>query len=436
MKTIRLLILTALLFNTACAETKENKTMEPSEKPEEAVFQQIVAGNTAFALDLYGQLKDTDGNLFFSPYSVSTALALVYAGAKGQTADQMYRTLCIPEMYRMDIRPDREHAAFGWLLDRLNDPNRSDAYQLSVANALWGQQQFPFSERFINVNQQYYHAGLENVDFIKAAEQAHQTINQWVEDKTQEKIKDLMPPGSIDAMTRLVLTNAIYFKGNWSAQFDEKQTADSPFFVTADNTVTVPLMMKKADFNYGETNTLQFVELPYVDNQLSMIVLLPKTNDGIAELEKQLTPENLAEWHKQMRQKEILVYLPRFETTSKFSLAEILAAMGMPDAFTSTADFSYMVDSGHDMMGTGGAKPVNTISGKLSISDVIHQAYVKVNEEGTEAAAATGVAMRLTAMPAPPPVFRADHPFVFLIKDNTTGSILFIGRVTDPTKEN
>jgi serpin B len=434
MKTIHLLILTALLFNTACAETKENITMTSAEKPEEAVFEQIVAGNTAFSLNLYGQLKDTDGNLFFSPYSISTALALVYAGAKGQTADQLYKTLCIPEMYRMDIRPDREHAAFGWLLDRLNDPNRSNAYQLSVANALWGQQQFPFAERFINVNQQYYHAGLENVDFIKAAEQARQTINQWVEDKTQDKIKDLMPPGSIDAMTRLVVTNAIYFKGNWAAQFDEEQTADRPFFVAADNTVTVPLMMKKADFNYGETNTLQMVELPYVDNQLSMMVLLPKTNDGIAELEKQLTPENLAEWHEQMRQKEIVVYLPRFETTSKFSLAKVLAAMGMPDAFSGAADFSYMIDSGYDMMG-GGARPPHVTVPKLAISDVIHQAYVKVNEEGTEAAAATGVAMRLTAMPAPPPVFRADHPFIFLIKDNTTGSILFLGRITDPTKE-
>jgi len=378
----------------------------------------FVEGNTEFACDLYGQLKDADGNLFFSPFSISTALTSVYAGAREQTAEQMAKTLRIPEIYT-NPRSYLEAELYGWLLDQLNDPNRSDAYQLSVANALWAQKDFPFCEQFISINQQYYNARLENVDFIKQAEQARQTINQWVEEQTQDKIKDLMPPGSIDAMTRLVLTNAIYFKGQWAEQFDKKMTADMPFFVSAEKKIAAPLMMLKERFKYAELDTSQIVELPYVDDELSMVVLLPKEKGALSKLEAQLTAENLAAWQGQMHKKEVVVYLPRFKMTSQFSLPKILAQMGMPDAFDiGKADFSGMTDAGG-----------------LFISDVLHKAFVEVNEEGTEAAAATGAVISLTSMPAPPPVFRADRPFVFLIKDNKTNSLLFLGRVTDPTKE-
>lgn len=422
------LILTATLCNAAFAETG---TGEPKD-----ITSHLVDCNTQFAFNLYGQLKDVDGNLFISPFSISTAMAMTYAGARGQTAEQMRKTLCIHEMFRTDINPNMEAIAYDLLIDRLNQQGQQGNCQLSIANALWAQKGYPFLDTFIQLNSQYYHAGLENVDFINETEKSRQTINQWVEDKTQDKIKDLISPGALNAMTRLVLTNAIYFKGTWANQFNSAWTEDANFFVPGNKPVTVSMMTQKANFNYAETDTLQIVELPYIDNQLSMVVLLPKAKDGIAELEKQLTGEKLIGWYKQMQDEVIIIDLPHFEMMSKFSLAKTLAAMGMPDAFSSkVADFSYMIDSGRDMMG-GGLKPLNTNTEKLYISDVIHKAFVSVGEKGTEAAAATAVIMMVGGAPdlMSPPIFRADHPFVFLIKDNKTSSILFIGRVLDPTK--
>jgi serpin B len=372
----------------------------------------IVKGNTDFAFDLYQQLKDEDGNLFFSPYSISTALAMTYAGAKNETAEQMAQTLY--------FSPDQQafHPVFGKLVDGLNQQGKKGDYQLSVANALWGQKDYTFLDSFIQLNKDYYNAGLENVDFVNETEKTRQKINQWVEDKTNDKIKDLIPAGTLDAMTRLVLTNAIYFKGDWAIQFDPNKTEEADFFVSPDKTVTAPLMFQKEDFKYGQAETLQLLELPYKGDDLSMLVLLPKAKDGLAELESELTAENLAVWQKQMRKMKVMVHLPKFKMTSQFGLAETLKAMGMPDAFDANkADFSGMT----------GKKD-------LFISDVIHKAFVEVNEEGTEAAAATGVVMA-TRSAVRYPQFRADHPFVFVIKDNNTGSILFVGRVVDPAKE-
>ena len=405
MKKITYLILVALLYNTACGLSVVEKKDDAAEK--------IVQGNNAFAFDLYAQLKDTEGNLFYSPYSISTALAMTYAGAKNQTAEQMARTLHFAGTQAMF------HPAFGKLVDQLNQQDQKGNYRLSVANALWGQKDYPFLDSFIELNKQFYHAGLENVDFIQETEKSRLKINQWVEEKTQDKIKDLIPQGALDDMTRLVLTNAIYFKGDWASQFDKAQTQDARFYVSPDTTVTAPLMAQKEKFRYARTDTLQLLELPYKGEDLSMLVLLPKEITGLAELEKELTVDNLAKWQKNMYNQEVEVYLPKFKMTSQFSLNDTLAKMGMSDAFKSgVADFSGM---------TG----INN----LFISAVVHKAFVEVNEKGTEAAAATGVAIAATSMPAPPPVFRADHPFVFMIKDNNTGSILFIGRVADPTKE-
>jgi len=401
----------------------------------------IVNGNTKFAFDLYAQLKEQDGNLFYSPYSISTALAMTYAGAKGETAEQMGRTLHFTTVQKGPIRattiePDGErgrlilskddlimsipdlHENFGRLIGKLNTQGQKGDYQLSVANALWAHKDYQFLDSFIDLNKQHYKAGLENLDFIKETEKSRQTINQWVEDKTNEKIKDLIPEGALDAMTRLVLTNAIYFKGDWALKFDPAATKDTPFHISADKTVTAPLMYQKEKFKYGQMDALQILELPYKGDDLSMLVLLPKAKDGLANMEKELTADNLTKWQKQMRKQEVEVFLPKFKMTSEFGLSDTLAKMGMTDAFIAgKADFS----------GMDGTK-------ELFISAVLHKAFVEVNEEGTEAAAATGVMIGLTSIPAPPPVFRADRPFVFMIKDNPTNSILFVGRVADPTE--
>ncbi len=404
MKTIYFLILTGILYNTALPlsvvmDKKEGSTV-------------IAKGNTAFAFDLYQQLRKTnDGNLFYSPYSISTALAMTYAGANNKTAEEMAQTL------HFELAPVDFHNGFGHLINQFNQQGQKGDYQLSVANALWGQKDFPFLDSFLELNSQCYKAGLENVDFVKETEKTRKQINQWVEKKTQDKIKDLIPQGMLDATTRLVLTNAIYFKGDWTLKFDAEQTKDEPFYVTPTKTVTAPLMHQKDRFKYAQAESLQLLELPYKGEDLGMLVLLPGEKNGLASLEKKLTAENLTEWQKLLRKKEVLVTLPKFTMTCRYDdLAKTLADMGMPIAFTSQADFSGM---------TGGKD--------LFISDVVHKAFVEVNEEGTEAAAATGVGMRLTAMPTPPPVFQADRPFVFIIKDNNTGSILFVGRVADPT---
>nr|MBC8378798.1 serpin family protein [Planctomycetota bacterium] len=353
--------------------------------------------------------------------------AMTYAGARGETAEQMAKTLHFPECKGPDSpgwmrTTEQFHRAFGRIIDRLNQQGKKGDYQLSIANALWGQKGYTFLDDFIQLNDQYYHAGLENVDFINPVERekARQKINTWVEGKTNEKIKNLIPKGVLDELTRLVLTNAIYFKGDWAEQFDPTDTTEQDFFVSSDKTVKVPLMYQKAKFKFGQTETLQMLELPYKGDDLSMLVLLPKEKGGLADLEKELTAEKRTEWQKQIHKKEVLVYLPKFKMTCKFSLNEVLKAMGMPDAFSMNADFS----------GMDGSK-------ELFISNVIHKAFVGVGEKGTEAAAATAVIVSVGCAPELicPPIFCADHPFIFLIKDNTSGSILFVGRVVDPTKE-
>ena len=228
----------------------------------------IAHDNAEFAFDLYAQLKEQDGNLFFSPYSISTALAMTFAGAKGETAEQMVNVLhFLPYKPPTADNPLKRqfpfHKAYGELIDQLNTQGQKSDYQLSIANALWGQQDYPFLDSFIKLNNRYYNAGLENVDFVKETEKTRLKINQWVEDQTQDKIKDLIPQGALDKRTRLVLTNAIYFKGNWKLQFDIKQTKNEPFYITSEKTVTTPLMFQKEELKYGQTDMLQLLELPY-----------------------------------------------------------------------------------------------------------------------------------------------------------------------------
>lgn len=396
----------------------EQKKMNP-----EVDRQVVVQGNNEFALQLYARLRAQEGNLFLSPYSISTALAMAYAGARGQTEAQMAKVLHYPTVAGEAISPGRSlqsaqfHSAFGAVVRDLNGRAKKGGYELAVANALWGQKGYGLLNDFLKLIETEYGGRITEVDFVRATETARKTINAWVEEKTKDKIKELLQPGVLDAMTRLVLTNAIYFKGNWARQFKEDRTRPAPFTLLSGEKVDVPMMNQTAEFGYMEAEDFQALELPYVDDELSMIILLPKKTDALPEFEKKLKPENLAQWLDKVGRREVIVSVPKFKMTSQFSLASVLKSMGMADAFSAkAADFSGM---------TGGRD--------LFISAVIHKAYVDVNEEGTEAAAATGVVMRLTSVgPSQTPVFRADHPFLFLIRDNQSGSILFIGRVINP----
>ena len=374
-----------------------------------------VEGNNAFAVELYGRLRKQSGNLFFSPESISTALAMAYAGARGDTAAEMAKTL------HFTLPPGQLHPAMGALLTDLNAPH--DGYQLRVANALWAQQDYTFLDDFLRLLKTDYGAGLNRVDFKAAPEAARLAINHWVEQRTEDKIKDLLQPGVVDSATRLLLTNAIYFKGDWQTQFDKTQTKDEDFHLSSARTVEAPLMHREDQFNYFNGGTFQALEIPYKTGELSMIVFLPNEVSGLSALEASLTPAAMQQWLGQLRPAaKVILTLPKFTMTREFNLAGTLGAMGMPRAFQNDlADFSGMTgDRGH----------------KLFISAVIHKAFVDVNEEGTEAAAATSVTMRAATAHAPdrtpPIVFRADHPFLFLIRDNRSGGILFMGRVADP----
>ena len=373
----------------------------------------LVAGNTEFALDLYSRLKSADGNLFFSPYSISTCLAMTYAGARGSTATQMARALHFGD--------DREQlaSAFGELQSQLGKAELKPGIELNVANGMWGQQDHPFRPAFLDTAAKAYQAKLAQVDFRTRAEPAREAINDWVSKQTRGKITDLLQRGAVDAATRLVLVNAIYFKGTWARQFQARNTANAPFSVTAQSRVQAPLMNLTAEFKYAEVEGLQLLELPYAGDDLAMVVLLPRATGGLASLESQLNAQALAGWLARAHSQKVNVFLPKFKLTAQFSLGKTLAALGMTDAFTTKADFS----------GMDGARD-------LYVSAVVHKAFVDVNEEGTEAAAATGTMMTPMAVvrPVSIPVFRADHPFLFLIRATHSGSILFLGRVVNPTR--
>lgn len=378
--------------------------------------QKVVAGNTQFAVNLYDKLRTNDGNVFFSPYSISTALAMTYSGARGETASQMAQVL------QFHLPAAQLPPAFAGLQANLNTIQREGHVQLAVANSLWPQSGFTFLPAYLALCKKYYDTSIRSVDFAGHTEAARNEINGWVEDKTQKKIVELLKPGTVDGSTRLVLVNAIYFKGSWANKFDAGKTQNQPFHVSPETTTTVPLMEQTDEFGYAEFPDLQALSLSYAGNELSMVVLLPGETNGLGKLESQLTAGNLQLWTSQLWSHKVHVFLPKFTVTCGLSLADTLASLGMTDAFDSAkADFS----------GMDGRKD-------LFISHVIHKAYVKVDEEGTEAAAATAVTMMLGAMPMNPPpipVFRADHPFLFLIRDNQTGSILFLGRVTDPAQD-
>jgi len=371
----------------------------------------LVTGSNAFALELYAKLAGREGNLFFSPASIHTALGMTYVGARGRTAEQMAK------VFHFDLPPEKLHPAFGRMIEDLNAGAGKDKYELSVANALWAQKGYPFLDDFITVNETHYGAGLFEVDFRGDTEGARKRINDWVSQKTRKRIRDLLAKGTIRPLTRLVLTNAIYFKGQWALKFDPKRTRNAWFSVSPTKQSSVAMMNRTDRFGYMETPDFQALQIPYAGNDLSMVVFLPKSKTGLKAFEKTLTAKNLTKWleRPKLRRQKVVVSVPKFKLTSRFELADVLAKMGMPDAFSREADFSGM-DGSRD----------------LSISAVVHKAFVEVNEEGTEAAGATGVVFGLTAVRERPPVFKADHRFVFMIRHDPTGNVLFLGRVVDP----
>jgi serpin B len=381
----------------------------------------VIQGNTRAAVDLYARLCGQEGNLFLAPYSISTALTLTSAGARGATAEQMARAL------HLALPPERLHPAFATLIREVNSGPRDGwrlgaalarpaGFRLCTANALWGQKGTLFRDDFLRLAQNHYGAGLGVVDFRAAPDEARRVINAWAAKKTQGQIPDLLPADALSPATRLVLTNAIYFKGDWASRFPKAATRTEAFHTGGGRQAPAPLMRQTAEFGYHDGGTFQALELPYAGRQLSMVVLLPRRADGLAGLEKALSADLLAGVFAGLRKQTVDVTLPRFQVAARFRLKETLSALGMASAFSPGADFSGMISS---------PEP-------LALADVFHQARVEVNEEGTEAAAATAVEVHALSLPPQPTVFRADHPFLFLVRENRTGTILFLGRLADP----
>lgn len=393
----------------AGAELRSNKArLAPSAS--EADIAELVSGNNAFAADLYHALRQpASGNLFYSPYSISTALAMTYAGARGETERQMANTL------HYTLPQARLHPAFNALDTGLVSCGKQETFQLCIANALWGQKDYAFLPAFLDTLAENYGAGLRALDFIGASESARQTINQWVSNQTKGKIKDLIKPGILDARVRLVLTNAIYFKGKWKSPFEKESTAEGPFTRLDGSVVNVPMMDQTHVFKYAEGEDYQAIELPYRDSEIAMLVVLPRAGQ-FEQVEAAFSNDLMAEIIARLGDERVNLTLPKFTFESEFQLSEVLKQMGMAAAFED-ADFSGM-----------------TGKRDLYISEVIHKAFVAVDEEGTEAAAATAVVMRLTGALVGRVEMKVDRPFLFIIRDTRSGAVLFVGRVLDPSR--
>lgn len=382
----------------------------------------IVESNNQFALELYANLKDKkEGeNIFFSPYSISTAMAMVYEGAHNKTAEEIQSVFHFPE------DPSIRRSSFSVVQSYLN--RRGAPYELSAANALWVEKSFSLQNSFKTIVTEFYKGAVFNVDFKGAAEEERKKINQWVENKTMDKIKNLFPANSLTPSTRLVLTNAVYFKGKWEEPFKKNQTYLEDFWLNENQRETVHMMKKTGDyFIYAQTEELQILEIPYKGKDLSMLILLPggKTSKDLQSLEESLTVENINLWKRNLDYKQVDVFIPKFTFERDYKLKGNLKEMGMPLAF--------------DMLGQEQDAGFLRISEKkppLYVDQVFHKAFVNVDEEGTIATAATGIAMNPTSFISPdiPPIFRADHPFIFLIQERTTGYTLFMGKVANPVQ--
>ena len=414
------LIVSLLLPLIACTQaaggelltSDKERITSPDVNPSDQAL--LVEGNSAFAFELYQALKEQEGNLFYSPHSISVALAMTYSGARGETAQQMADTL------NFILEQERLHPAFNWLDAELASRGEGaqgkdeEGFRLNIVNAIWGQKDYNFLPTFLDVLAENYGAGLRILDFMYETEKSRLTINDWVSDQTEERIKNLIPEGVITSLTRLVLTNAIYFNAAWENTFDEDMTADGPFYLLDGGQVIVPMMKQTESFGYTDGEGYQAVELQYDGNELSMVILLPEAGQFQA-FEEGLQAQQVCDIIDGLQNAQVTLTMPKFEFDSEFSLKNTLAGMGMPIAFSSAADFSGM-----------------TGNRQLFISDVVHKTFVAVDEAGTEAAAATAVIMPGSAAPEPTVEVTINRPFIFLIRDIETGAILFVGRVMNP----
>ncbi len=400
--------------------TSEGGQLEPSPVPSTSTgtadIPSLVKGNNAFALALFEVLRSEKGNLFFSPYSISAALAMTYAGARGETELQMAKAL------QFALPQAKLHPAFqalgAELAKRGEGAKASDGkgFRLNIVNALWGQEGYQFLQAYLDLLSAFYGAGMERVDYSQP-DKARALINDWVSKQTEERIQDLIPEGGVNELTRLVLTNAIYFNAAWATQFDEAYTTDLPFTRLDGSQISVPMMSLTESFNYATANGYLAVELPYDGREMSMVILLPE-HGQLDVYERPLSAETLDKIVAGLAPQQVKLTMPKFEFDAAFSLRDALSEMGMPAAFTADADLTGM-----------------TAERELFISDVFHKAFVKVDENGTEAAAATAVVVGLTSFnPVEPIEVKVDRPFLFLIRDVKTGTILFVGRVVDPSE--
>jgi len=393
---------------------QSEKQREQSPEVAPADISSLTDGNNVFAFNLYELLSEEEGNLFYSPYSISAALAMTYAGARGDTEKQTADTL---QFY---LSQNQLHPAFNSLDQELASRGEGakgkdgEGFRLNIVNAIWGQKDYAFLTSFLDTLAENYGAGLRILDFINETEPSRITINDWVSDETEGRIENLIPQGAISQVTRLVLTNAIYFNAAWQYPFEEDATSPGVFYLLNGDEVTVPMMEQQESFSYTEGDNYQAVELPYDGQELSMVILLPDSGQ-FETFEEDIEYQQVKDIIENLERREVRLTMPKYEFDSSFGLKKTLIDMGMPVAFSADADFSGMT----------GEKD-------LFISDVIHKAFVSVDEAGTEAAAATAVIMELTAMPEAPVEVTLNRPFIFLIRDIETGAILFVGRVMNP----
>lgn len=414
--------LVAILLSTfplACAEPvagqviKSDKARQTNPAAGAEDLTVLASGNTAFALDMYKRLGVKQGNIIFSPYSISLALAMTYAGAAGTTEQTMARAM------HFDLPQQKLHSAFNSLEQELSKRQGEGkgkdgkGFRLNIVNAIWGQQGYKFLTGFLDTLAVNYGAGLRTLDFIKTPELSRLTINEWVLKQTEGRIRDLIPQGAINPLTRLVLTNAIYFNAAWQAQFEKSATSDADFHNLDGSVSRVSLMQRMGNYRYIDNAEYQAVELPYEGNQIAMLIVAPSQGKFNA-FENALNAKLLDRITADLQGGRVNLSLPRFTTEYDTSLKQALTDLGMAEAFTEKADFSGM-----------------TGNRDLYISDAIHKAFIEVDESGTEAAAATAVIMMATAMPAQPVVIRIDRPFIYLIRDMSTGTVLFLGRVVN-----
>ena len=423
MKTLKSLFitLTALaLLLSACAPAPAANVAQSSLKREtnppvlEGDVETLVNGNNAFALDLYRSLSTQEGNLIYSPFSISLALGMTYAGARGETESQMANVL--------HFNGQNVHASFNALdleLAKRGESADKDIapMQLNIANAVWAEQTYPFQQDFLDTVAVNYGAGIRLADFINNYEPARLEINDWVKDQTNDKIKNLLSKGTLNPLTRMVLVNAIYFKADWLTTFEPNDTHDAPFHLLDGSETQVKMMSNGLNLPYASGDGYQAIELPYAGGTAAMTILVPDEGRFV-EFESVLDAEKLNEILNAMQPASVQLGLPKFQFESQFSLPDQLSALGMTDAFNpNLADFSGM-----------------TGNRELFISDVIHKAFVAVDEKGTEAAAATAVIMELSSMPMFENVLTIDRPFIFIIRDTVNGQILFVGRIVNPAQ--